>query len=262
MQKKEYLYLSIAGFILKIHFKEWDWEFASNILRRAIKKHYKGFILQTERKKIDFQITIVETEKFYFSKRKNGDGFINFFHLGGKRIITYYQISILQFQIIIRQILLILLSRNNGFILHGSANIISNKASLYLGKSGAGKSTVMKLLKDYFPPTADDTLILRRMNGKWGFFQSPFIEKEHWIKKNKKGYQIKGIFFLKKAKCYKIVKITNKPYVLKRICTQLWTLDEIGEKQLKETMRFISEFDAYYILHFGKRKKRLYQLLQ
>ena len=83
-------------------------------------------------------------------------------YLPHNTLTSYYHISISQFQFILRNVIQILLTENNGFILHASACVIDGKASLFTGFSGAGKSTVIKLLKTKYPALADDTVIIQK----------------------------------------------------------------------------------------------------
>ncbi len=71
-------------------------------------------------------------------------------------IITFCHISLQQFTLIIL-VILERLPKNCGLILHASAVKIKNKAVLSTGRSGVGKSTIMKLLPTKYQPLADDS---------------------------------------------------------------------------------------------------------
>lgn len=79
-----------------------------------------------------------------------------------------------------------LLADNKGFILRSSAANFNEKAYLFLGKSGAGKFTIMKLLNGKYSALADDDVIVKKESYNYYLYQSPFLEKEWWIKKGGK----------------------------------------------------------------------------
>jgi hypothetical protein len=55
------------------------------------------------------------------------------------------------------------------------------------------------------------------------FNQTPFLEKDSWVKKDKIKYPLGKIFFLKKANFFKIEKIEDKKEILNLILKQFWT---------------------------------------
>lgn len=261
MVKNNTLNLLIAGFVLQIKFYEWEWYFAANLLQSSICSYYKGFLIDGNIKLVDFYINIKESKIFYIKKNESGEGFINFCKFRGNHVTTYYQISILQFQLIIREILLKLLSKNKGFLLHGSANLINNSAIIYLGISGTGKSTIIKLLKKKYIPLADDTVIIKKNNKKWWFYQPPFIEKEHWIVRKQQGYPLAKVFILKKTPYVNIQKITESDIIPPLLVKQLWTLKEVSKIHLKHLLLFAAEFKDFHILSFNKNAKQITQAI-
>ncbi|MEO0185730.1 MAG: hypothetical protein ABIL20_08045, partial [candidate division WOR-3 bacterium] len=61
-----------------------------------------------------------------------------------------------------------------------------------------GKSTAMTLLSKKFLPVASDTVIIKKEKKEFYVYQTPFLEKDDWVKKDKKKYPLGKIFFLKK----------------------------------------------------------------
>jgi len=56
----------------------------------------------------------------------------------------------------------------NGLLVHAGAMVVSGKALLFLGHSGAGKSTICRLLGEHYSTLSDDLLRLtRRQDGAW-----------------------------------------------------------------------------------------------
>ena len=57
---------------------------------------------------------------------------------------------------------------DNGLLLHASSVVMPGGALLFLGRSGAGKSTMCQLLSQSFPVLADDFVFVNRnAEGTW-----------------------------------------------------------------------------------------------
>lgn len=260
---KNKLMLNIAGFYIEVNFYQTKGGSVREKIEIEIKENYAGFIVLGEPKKIDFQIDFVQRKDlFTLYKRKEKKYYINFFEVKNKNHwLTFYQISPIQFQIIIRSVLLDLLSKNKGFILHASASKTNKTACLFTGRPGAGKSTAMSLLQKNFLPLADDTVIIKKEKNNYYLYQTPFTEKEAWVKKEAKKYLINRVFFLRKAKLFKTEKINDKEYILDRIIKQFWTEEKLAKKQLGYMMNFINGFNDFYFLYFAKDSQKLINLL-
>lgn len=252
------IYLTIAGFNIKINFQKINWVWLRDKLQKEIEKHYQGFINNDFKKSFDYQINFIQREflKILF---KQGEGyFVNFCRLLNKNTIeTYYQISLIQLELIINKILQELLSKNKGFVFHASANLINNRASLFLAPSGGGKSTIMTLLSKKFLPLAGDTVIIKKEKKQYYIYQTPFSEKDHWLKKNKERYPLGKIFFIKKAPYFKVKPIINKKIALDLILKQFWTNEMELKKQITHVLSFVGGFKEFYYLYFAKDQQKL-----
>lgn len=89
----------------------------------------------------------------------------------------------------------------NGMMLHASAVAIDNRAYLFSGPCGTGKSTHTHLWEQVFGEAAqifnDDKPALRRLDGKWFAYGTPWCGKDG-INQNRK-VPLAGICFLKQA---------------------------------------------------------------
>ena len=94
----------------------------------------------------------------------------------------------------------------NGMRLHSSAVVVDNKAYLFSGPSGMGKSTHTQLWQTVFGEKAqiinDDKPVLRRLDGKWYAYGTPWCGKDG-INLNQK-VPLAGICFLQQASDNKI----------------------------------------------------------
>lgn len=189
--------LFIAGYTFQLVFHETEYRQAQELFFLQLLKAYKGFMLPTANKKIDFTIHFTQSNQSEVLKFKEKN-YIEYYKLTGKNnsIFTFYSISLEQFTQLIRYILFFLLKKSSGFFLHGAASVKTDKAYLFIGASGKGKSTCIRLLRKIYTPFADDSFIIRKVKNTFYCFQTPFLDKQTWIKKNSRGFLIQKIFIL------------------------------------------------------------------
>jgi hypothetical protein len=257
------IYLSIAGFIIELCFYETEVAFVQYTFIRYINRVLKGFIIPSKNVKVDFTIDFVwDTKQEIIEQPKEKKYFITIFqYKGKKKLVSYYSISIYHFSLVLRDVLQKLLAANNGFMLHASAAEVHGSAYIFLGKSGAGKSTSIMLLKDGYRPLADDSVIIKKENGKYFVYQTPFIEKETWFKRGLERIPVGNIFFLHKADYLKISKMRDKNTVFTQLVKQLFTTDTDVAVQTKRVFEFATE-NKFYNLYFMKNEKLLLQGLE
>ena len=109
----------------------------------------------------------------------------------------------------------------DGFYLHSSAVALDGKAYLFSGPCGTGKSTHTRLWQAAFGDAArvfnDDKPALRRMDGKWYAYGTPWCGKDG-ININMKA-PIAGICFLKQGSQNEIRRLSRQEAVT-RIVSQ------------------------------------------
>lgn len=257
------IFLNIAGFTVKITFKK-DAQVGDSMfifkekLKNEILIYHNGYIDQ-EFKKADFYIDFVYKLKYevglHGKKIKKGY-YLLFDEKSNNRLVSSYMISMHQFQLILQHVLYKLLL-NSGFILHSSAVNINGKTELFLGESGAGKSTVIGFLSRHYLPLADDLMIIKKGKESFYSYQTPFVEKGWWTKKSAFSYPIGRVFFLQKADFFRIKRIEDKEYILKRLPKQVFVEGKDLKKQMKLIFEFISEFNEFYLLYFAKDEEKM-----
>ncbi len=252
--------MEVAGFKIRINLNKTEWQYAYEKTKQEIFDNYSGFLVKSD--EVDYIIDFVEENTFIINKKLPNKFFINYFEKKNKKVITYYQIGILQFQSILKEIIIELLASNHGFLIHGSASEYKNHSIIFLGENNAGKSTAMSFLHPTYQALADDTVIIRKIDNSYYCFQTPFIEKNYWIKKKAGKYIIDKIFFLKKSLIYDIKDVKDKSKLLNMLIKQFWSSEEYSRKQLKTYLKFIDEFEKFYVLYFGKNKKALINLIE
>lgn len=263
VKNKNKIYLKIVGFNIEVHFEKARWGYIKDKLENDLQDYYQGFISSKRPKRIDYKISISEKHNYeVIDKRRGKKTFINLYNYEKPNYIeTFYHISRPQFHLIVRDILQKLLFKSEYFILHASANIYNGGAILFVASPRGGKSTVMALLDDEYKSLADDSVILKKEKSRYYVYQTPIVEKEQWVKKGAKRYNLGKIFFLRKDNLSKIEKLTNKDYIFQEFIKQVLAQDEkYGKRQVGYALKFVAQFDGFYRLYFAKDKKKLIQL--
>lgn len=260
-KKIETIILNVAGFYIQINLFQTEWIYSRDKFTRELLDYYHCFIVDKKDIEGDFIIDIIEQRKFLYYNR-NKVGLIELFReKTSDHLTTYYQLSIIQFQLLINNALHYLLKKHNGCILHASANALKDKAVVFLGPTGQGKSTIMKLLNETYPALADDSVILRKINNKLYVFQTPTMEKESWVKKSSNSYLLKSIFFLgKKATSFHVMKLMDKNTILNALVKQLLVDQSNSKKQIIFLMDLLKDFTSFYSIQFLKKQNQLLDL--
>lgn len=253
------IYLSVGGFIIKImRIPRMKKVFPDEPIL-DIHAMFKGFIIR-KAKKIDHTIIIERNshpsilQKIINNKTNN---LLYFYQEEKDRTKTFSHIGEFQFKFILSGILLRLLSENGGFVLHASGALLEKKVTLFVGKSGAGKSTAVKLLRNRFIPIADDSIIIRRLKSRdYHCYQVPFPEKNNF-KRGKKGYKISKILFLKKSLKMNLILLRDKQLVWKKLSQQMFTETLYTKTFLRNLINFIDQFNTFYTFSFFIDEKEM-----
>ncbi|MCL4364042.1 hypothetical protein M1328_02270 [Patescibacteria group bacterium] len=267
--KREY-YFSIGGFYFNFIFYHLDEFTDKEKLEFEVVKFFQNFRLKSIPSKIDYQIDIVWDKyaeiRFFFEKKDDEYFYINYFINKSKnKTVTFYRNSLFEFNVMLRLILSFLLRTNNGFFVHASAVAYNDKADIFLGKSGAGKSTVRQLLDEKYLSLADDVAILKKESKKFYIYQFPFLEgKTYLVKKTNKKYLLNRVIFIDKADNYKLIQLTDKKSIIKLMSKQLLfdNNPRLLSKELKNTLQFVTKFNRFYKLKFARDKNKLLELIK
>jgi len=248
----EALNMRIANFNIKIEFcQSYDKKTSKNIFMfiKETKQQYLNFLLTTNCKP-DYVINIHDRRTVYYKKIEKSY-YINFYFYRAKnKIVSYYYISQLQLQLIIRKVLLILLSQKGGFLLHASAIKNKDKCLVISGSSGTGKTTLSKLLMPKLDKFTDDNLIIYPINNKYYCWQTPFDNQDN-ITINNKLCRLSKLILINKSKKTKLQKITNKKQFMSKLSSQLFPEPEFKNIQVINLIKFIDKFSKFYNLKNG-----------
>lgn len=248
------VFLSIAGFTIALRLHETEWPFfTERRFRDNVLYQFFGFIEKKSPKKVDYTIELLHAKNLeVLIQRHKKREYIHFYEeKNAHTFVSYYHVSGMQLQLIVRKILQKLLAKTNGMILHASASLVNNRAYIFFGKSGAGKTTISQLLTSHYVPLADDSIIITKERGGYYFYQTPFPEQGFWIEKKSDRYPLGKIFFLEKAPFHKIEKLENKDAITNDFLKQFLTEEEDVKKQMPYVLALIAKFNHFYQLHFS-----------
>ena len=145
-----------------------------------------------------------------------------------------------------------LLADRNAFYLHSSAAIINGKGLIFVGHSGAGKSTTLRMLEGRAEILCDDRNILRRwdcgwkVHGTWSHGELPYVSSS--------SAPLHSVLILTKDTCNRIERITDKMGVWKLLLTTIVkpvVTSEWWQKELDAMEKLIDEVPVYR-MHFDK----------
>lgn len=100
-----------------------------------------------------------------------------------------------------------LMDTEEGLLLHASAVVREDKAYVFLGRSGAGKSTISQISYDKgLSVLNDDRVIVRKKNGRFFAFGNPWHGT--FGKFENRSYEIAGLYFIHKKPEHKILPLS------------------------------------------------------
>ncbi len=186
------LSLKIINYNIIINFNNcFDFDyFKRKYFDERIKHNKKDdcFIIEVVRKK--------KTKHYSFILKKN-DILISNFLIGKlyRKDLDFLLRVFINFLLLERQV----------FFFHASSLLLNKNGFVFMGESGAGKSTILKLAlkKKNISPLSDDTIILYYKKNNFYIYPSIF-DKQLVNKKITRLIKVKTIFFIKKSQKTKI----------------------------------------------------------
>lgn len=258
------LFISVGGLVFRItlytsvQFK--DSPYVSSIMESMHSQFNNFLVAPTNR--YNHTIQLVKQPPRLYTTRDSHTTYMVFSHTHKKRTRTYQHLSLSQFITLLHQIIQQeLQSSKTGFYIHASAAALHDTCYLFIGNSGAGKTTISQLIQSPYSPLADDGMIIRKKHGEFYAYQTPNNEK-FFIKKSSNKYKIAGIFILKKSLRDEIIHYNISSNIDKLI--QQLILTDID---LNSMMPLLKEFVEYLrnkfgLIAFQKNSKNLHKLLR
>lgn len=258
------LYLEIAEFRIAIHFKIDTKEDVHLFIKKKFEDEMvfslKNFSIEKPNK-IDFTVDIIIPDSIEIKVDESGSMYAKLFSAHKNHYTVPLQISQSQFRMVLLNIIHKLLAKHNGFMMHSSSVLVNGKAYLFLGESGAGKSTTARLLSKNYPIVGDDSGIIKKEGKDYYFYSTPFTEKVAWVRRERDRFPVGGLVFLKKDSSFRLEKVTNDKAILGKVVNQLIITDSV-DSFVPHVFEFVSKFDNFYFLYFAKNEKKLVKLLK
>jgi MoaA/NifB/PqqE/SkfB family radical SAM enzyme len=144
------------------------------------------------------------------------------------------------------------LAQREGFYLHSCGVNFEGKGFLFVGQSGAGKSTIAKMLKNKAEILCDEKMIVRKESGGFKIYGT-------WIHGDMKDISarpasLKAIFFLEKSDKNRIIRLYDKKEINKKILSCL--IKPLATKSWWDKMlaliNDLSRQTPFYLLYFDK----------
>ena len=142
------------------------------------------------------------------------------------------------------------LLNHNAFYLHSSAVSKDNKGMIFVGESGAGKTTIARMFNEPYEVLCEENCVIKLADG-WELYGS--WNYSGWGTASKNSAKIGGIYFINQAKKNEIVPMAKKEaaiklldYIVRPIETAEW-----WNKTLEIVDKFVSDND-FYNLFFDK----------
>ena len=161
--------------------------------------------------------------------------------------------NFLAFNDSLRMVIVHILNQNRGLIVHASSLVANRRGYVFMGKEGAGKSTVRTLHRS-LTSLGDDSAIIRLVGKKLYLYGSPFYQRTKRAYPNKK-VPIIGIYSLRQSSGL-MVETLPFPINYQTLLARCY-ISHIGQKksemtQLTRTCLQISEQKKIFSLHFPK----------
>lgn len=252
------LFLRIANFDIKLQFHSVTNTFKDkNVFIKTFTNQLKSFISKDEPSSIHATITFRDKPIYTILYGTKNNAFLEFFTVKNQiHYNSFYHISSYQFYSLLSHILTMLFTKRGGIMIHASAALVRGKVVLFLGNSSAGKSTIIKLLKNKYPILADDHVIIRKKGAKYVAYQTPYPEREDWFSKNSHPLPIGKVYFLKKGLSVSERILQNHEkltYLLENV-----PLPEVEKSfYIKFIMSFIAKQNNFYEFTFPKNRIKL-----
>lgn len=148
-------------------------------------------------------------------------------------------------------LLMYILSRRDGIIIHAAGIIMNERGYIFAGKSGAGKSTISRLFafRSGIEVLSDDRIVIRKIDDTFMAFGTPW-PGEAGIAVNR-GVKLSGIFFITQASYNRIEEIKPQKALenILPVVSIPWYDENIMTKILNFCEVVISNIPSYK-LHF------------
>jgi len=152
---------------------------------KALRNHYRGFVRETERAEFGFDIELTDsrtndpddavkvTRSSALWSFGRGD-FQAEWNMASNRGTIRQSANLYSIDAVLRIFHTVMLATRGGFLLHAASAIRNGKAFLFLGPSGAGKTTIASLAPPDATLLTDEVSYVRKQSDSYAAFGTPF----------------------------------------------------------------------------------------
>lgn len=148
------------------------------------------------------------------------------------------------------------LALREGIIVHASGLKINGQGVLFLGDSGAGKSTIAEFFVNEYGKDAilcDDRMIIRYVNKRWMVYGSPWHGTYNHF--TTQGVPLKAMYFIEQAKNHRTLPVEQSKIFerLTRVSFVCWWLRQFSCKQMQTIQSIVMDpYVTTKVLEFSK----------
>ncbi len=254
----------LASIIISIGNIPVKFELRSEEMASRILKRYKGFIGKKNRPVLILNCSFSsrfssEGEEVTINHKENKEWHIsrsdfNCVFSGNRGNISMRR-SIYSFDACLRVLFSILLTINNGLLLHCAGIVKDKKGNLFLGPSGSGKTTIARLSLNTGTVLNDEIIACKLFkNNITKIYGTPFWGEMRKGPAYNKSFPLNTVYFLNKSNKTFKTSISHKVALnklLKCCCTFSRDISDM-EKVITTTISLINSSESYN-LYFEKR---------
>lgn len=141
-----------------------------------------------------------------------------------------------------------LLAERSGCIFHSSGIVYENNGLIFIGNSGAGKSSIIQQFKKETPLLSEDRIIVRKIGNKFMLYGTWFHDFSNRLT-IPGGVPLKALFILKQSDKNCIERIKNTSTIVTKLLTCIIRPLET-EKWWGLTLNFLSELAEKVPVHY------------
>ncbi len=264
---------------VKIEIADFTFKFKSEQKKvlGILEKRYKKFFIGSKaefffeinflkKPSLPFRPSIIFKEKKLIIKR--GD-FYCVLDIKNKKGSLEISPKVQSFDSFLRVLCSWLLINKTGFLLHCAGAIMNNKGCLFVGKSGAGKSTIAKCFAGHRSQVTgheiltDELVPLRIEKGKVKIYGSPFWGEMKNKGENKPGgIELEKIFFLKKAKVNRVNEVSKSEFYKRMLrCVMSFSRQKNDFLKISKTISEIYRKTEVFDLKFSNRDDSFFNII-
>jgi hypothetical protein len=261
--------LSIAGINIKLQFEhsknkcDQGLYYYQTFLIKNIKKELEGFITKSKKAVANIYFSNSYCNEFLETLKKDVSQKQKYLHLYTNKKNKYFTnstISLFQLCHILKYIVEKHLV-NNGVLMHASAVVDKhNRAYIFLGESGSGKSTISNFLhtSPHFKKIADDSIYVVNKRSNYFVYQTILREKDDKETKSNSAYKLHEINFLEKTKnSIKKQKVKKDNNYIPLLIKQIFMYKKIEKSQIKLLFLLVKKFNNVYRTSFCLDRKKI-----